>query len=105
MIKTTSSVINNRNTTVDGNTNSNANSGVMLAGTVASVFDLGINVRALARVTVSVVGNTFAAGVQGADAQGKYVIGTAPCAASPCIITTGGGANYRVTSGSLRLAE
>lgn len=119
-------VTNNRNTTVDGNTNSAGNSGVTLAGTAASVFDLGttvspggntftgndtgsettgINVRAAAGVVVSAVGNTFAAGMQGADAQGKYVIGTAPCAASPCLVTSGGGGNYRVTSGSLRLAE
>jgi hypothetical protein len=30
------------------------------------------------------VGNTFAPNVQGANAQGKYQLGTAPCAASSC---------------------
>jgi hypothetical protein len=42
-------------------------------------------------VTVSAVGNTFAPNVQGANAQGKYQLGTAPCSASSCNVTTGAG--------------
>ena len=56
-------------------------------------------------MTVSAVGNTFAPNVQGANAQGKYQLGTAPCSASSCNLTTGAGANYRITSGTLRLAQ
>ncbi len=56
-------------------------------------------------MTVSAVGNTFAPNVQGANAQGKYQLGTAPCGASSCNLTSGSGANYRVNSGTLRLAQ
>jgi hypothetical protein len=56
---------------------------------------------------VRAVGNTFMANVQGADAQGKYQLGIAPCGASSCSLTSTSapGANFRITSGTLRLAE
>jgi len=56
-------------------------------------------------VTVSAVGNTFAPNVQGANAQCNYQLGTAPCSASSCNLTSGAGANYRISSGTLRLAQ
>lgn len=107
------------------NTNIADNSGITLAGTAASSYDLGtlaspggnvftgnttgsqtsgINVRAAAGVTVHAAGNTFIAGTQGANGAGKYVLGSAPCTASICNVTSGAGANYRVTSGTLTLA-
>ncbi len=109
-----------------GNSNQPGNSGVTMAGAAASVYDLGtlaspggnvfagnntgsqttnLNVAVAAGVTVSAVGNTFALNVQQADAQGKYKLGTAPCGASSCNLSTGSGVNYRITGGSLRLAE
>jgi hypothetical protein len=62
-------------------------------------------VKVNAGVTVSAVGNTFDASLQSASAAGAYVLGTAPCGASTCNLTTGTGPNYRVASGTLRLAE
>jgi hypothetical protein len=108
-----------------GNTNTADNSGITLGGTAASSYDLGtlaspggnvftgnttgnqtsgIHVRVAAGVTVQAAGNTFIAGVQGANGAGKYVLGSAPCAASTCNLTSGAGANFRVTSGTLTLA-
>jgi hypothetical protein len=119
------SVVDNKST-VGSNASSSDNSGVTLAGNAASVFDLGtaaspgnnviqgntssaqtsgLNVNVTAGVTVNAVGNTFAPNVQGANAQGKYQLGTAPCSASTCNLTSGAGANYRITSGTLRLAQ
>ena len=57
-----------------------------------------------AGIVVSAAGNTFIAGTQGANGAGKYVLGSAPCSASTCNLTSGAGANYRVTSGALTLA-
>jgi hypothetical protein len=109
-----------------GSTNTAANSGVTMAGTAASSWDLGtlaspggntftgnttgsqtsgLNVAVAAGVTVSAVGNTFAANIQGANALGKYVLGTSPCGAASCNLTTGLGANYRVSSGTLKAAQ
>ena len=109
-----------------GNSNQPGNSGITMRGSAASTYDLGtaaspgnnviqgnttgsqttgLLVDVAAGVTVSAVGNTFAAGVQGANAQGQYQLGTAPCGASSCNLTTGAGANYRITSGTLRLAQ
>ena len=109
-----------------GNSNQPGNSGITLAGSAASSFDLGtlaspgnnlfagnttgsqttgINVEAAAGVTVSAVGNMFAPNLQQADAQGKYKLGSAPCGAASCNLTTGAGANYRVIGGTLRLAQ
>ena len=65
----------------------------------------GINVVVAAGVVVNAVGNTFIAGTQGSSAQGKFVLGSSPCGATTCLLTTGAGANYRVTSGTLKLAE
>lgn len=108
------------------NANSSDNSGVTMAGNASSSFDLGtaaspgtnliagntssvqttgLNVSVAAGVTVSAVGNTFAPNIQGANAQGKYQLGTAPCGASSCNVSSGSGANYRVNSGTLRLAQ
>jgi hypothetical protein len=108
-------IADNRNTTVDGNTNNNGNSGVTLAGTVASSFDLGtaadpggntltgndtgnattnLNVKVNAGVTVSAVGNTFDASLQSATAAGVYLLGSAPCAVSTCNLTTGTGPKH-----------
>ena len=58
-------------------------------------------------ITVRAVGNTFLPNVQGTNPQGKYVLGTAPCGPSGCDVTStvGAGANFRITTGSLRLAE
>ncbi len=116
----------NRNLVVNGNTNTEANSGITLAGSAASVFDLGtgadpggntfvgnntgnatsnLNVKANAAVVVSAVGNTFDPSIQTASATGTYALGTAPCSAGSCNLIAGAGANYRVTSGTLRLAE
>lgn len=109
-----------------GNSNQPSNSGLTMAGSAASSFDLGtlaspggnlfvgnttgnltsgINVEVAAGVTVNAVGNTFAANTQQADAQGKYKLGTAPCAALNCNLTSGAGTNYRVSSGVLRLVQ
>jgi hypothetical protein len=119
-------IADNRNIVNNGNTNAEANSGITLAGTAASVFDLGtgadpggntfvgndtgnatsnLNVKVNAAVVVSAVGNTFDPSIQAASATGTYALGTAPCSAGSCNLTTGAGANYRVTSGTLRLAE
>jgi hypothetical protein len=54
--------------------------------------------------SVSAVGNTWAAGLQGANASGQYVLGSAPCSASSCAVTSGTGVNYVITGGSLTLA-
>jgi hypothetical protein len=118
-------VVDNKST-AGSNASSSSNSGVTMAGNVSSVFDIGtaaspgnnsiqgntssaqtsgLNVDVAAGVTVSAVGNTFAPNVQGANAQGKYQLGTAPCGASSCDLTSGAGANYRVTGGTLRLAQ
>ncbi|MEO5845586.1 MAG: hypothetical protein ABIQ33_12185, partial [Caldimonas sp.] len=111
-----------------GNTNQSSNSGVTLAGNATSLYDLGtasspgnnviagnttgnqttgLNVAVAPGVTVRAVGNTFSAGVQGADGLGKYQLGTAPCGPSGCDLTStaSSGANFRVGSGVLRLAE
>jgi hypothetical protein len=99
-----------------------------LGGNATSVFDLGtgadpgdntftgndtgnattnLNVSVNAAVLVSAVGNTFDASTQGASATGRYALGNAPCGAGSCdlVTGTGTGANYRITSGTLRLAE
>ena len=57
--------------------------------------------------TVRAVGNTFIAGVQGADGAGNDQLGTAPCGAASCDLssTAGSGANVRIASGTLRLAQ
>lgn len=120
------SVQNNKNTTVDGNTNSAENSGLTLGGDALSTFDLGtladpglnvitgndtgsattnLRVKVNAGVTVSAVGNTFVASTQGASAAGAYVLGATPCGSTTCDLTTGSGVNYLVASGTLRLAE
>ena len=119
-------IIVDNKSTAGSNANSSDNSGVTMAGSASSVFDLGtaaspgsnliqgntssaqasgLNVNVAAGVTVSAVGNTFAPNVQGANAQGKYQLGTAPCSASSCNLTSGAGANYRISSGTLRLAQ
>lgn len=119
-------IADNRNSVDNGNTNAESNSGLTMAGTAASVFDLGtgadpggntfvgndtgnatsnLNVKVNAAVVVSAVGNTFDPSVQAADAAGAYALGTAPCSASSCNLISGTGANYRVTTGTLRLAE
>lgn len=119
------SVVDNKSV-LGGNSNQPGNSGITMFGSASSTYDLGtaaspgnnliqgnttgsqttgLNVNVAAGVIVSAVGNTFAAGVQGANAQGKYLLGAAPCSASSCNLTTGSGANYRVTSGTLRLAQ
>jgi hypothetical protein len=116
----------NRNIVNNGNTNAEANSGLTLAGTAASLFDLGtgadpggntfvgndtgnatsnLNVKVNPAVVVSAVGNTFDPSIQAATAAGTYALGTPPCSAGSCNLTSGAGANYRVTSGTLRLAE
>ena len=77
----------------------------LIQGNTSSAQTSGLNVNVASGVTVSAVGNTFAPNVQGANAQGKYQFGTAPCGASSCNVTSGAGANYRVTSGTLRLAQ
>jgi hypothetical protein len=119
-------IADNRNVIDNGNTNAESNSGLTLAGTAASVFDLGtgadpgdntfvgndtgngtsnLNVKVNAAVVVSAVGNTFDPSLQAASAAGTYALGTAPCSAGSCNLTTGTGANYRVSSGTLRLAQ
>jgi len=119
-------VVDNKSNIGFGNAVASDNSGVTMAGNASSTFDLGtaaspgnnliqgntsgpqttgLNVNAAAGVTVSAVGNTFAPNVQGANALGKYQLGSAPCGASTCNVTTGAGANYRVNSGTLRLAQ
>ena len=116
----------NRNIVDNGNTNALSNSGLTLGGNATSVFDLGtgadpggntftgndtgnqttnLNVSVNAAVVVSAVGNSFDASTQGASATGTYALGSAPCSAGSCDLTTGSGANYRVSSGTLRLAE
>ena len=120
-------VVDNKST-IGSNAASSDNSGVTMAGNSASSFDLGtaaspgtnliqgntssaqtsgLNVNVAPGVTVRAVGNTFAPGVQGANAQGKYQLGTAPCGSTGCDLTNsaGNGANFRITSGTLRLSE
>ncbi len=67
----------------------------------------GLNVAVAPGVTLRSVGNTFIAGVQGADALGKYQLGAPPCGPSGCDLTStaSSGANFRIGSGVLRLAE
>lgn len=102
------------------------NSGLVLAGDATSTFDLGtgaspggnlfeanssgasstnLAVRTSAAVVVSAVGNRWDAGVQGTDAAKHFNLGTAPCGPAACDVTSGTGANYRVSSGTLRLAQ
>jgi len=125
-LKLRNMIIVDNKSTAGSNANSSDNSGVTMAGSASSVFDLGtaaspgnnlvqgntssaqtsgLNVNVAAGVTVSAVGNTFAPNVQGANAQGKYQLGTAPCSASSCNLTAGSGANYRISGGTLRLAQ
>ena len=125
-LKLRNTTIFDNKSTLGSNASSSNNSGVTMAGSAASVFDLGtaaspgnnliegntssaqtsgLNVNVATGVTVSAVGNTFAPNVQGANAQGKYQLGTAPCSASSCNLTSGTGANYRIVSGTLRLAQ
>ena len=110
------------------NTNQVDNSGVTMRGNASSGFDLGsgaspgnnvfagnttgsqttgLNVGVAPGLTVRAVGNTFIAGVQGADAGGKYQLGTAPCGPTSCDLgsTASSGANFRIASGTLRLAQ
>lgn len=125
-LKLRNMIIVDNKSTAGGNASASDNSGVTMAGSAASVWDLGtaaspgnnliqgntssaqtsgLNVNVAAGVTVQAVGNTFAPNTQQADAQGKYKLGTAPCGASSCNLTSGAGANFRVTSGTLRLAQ
>ena len=118
-------VINNASLST-GNTNTASNSGLTLAGNASSSYDLGtgaspggntftgnnsgnqtsgVNVAVAGGVTVQAVGNTFIANNQSANAQGKYLLGSSPCGVSSCNLTSGSGANYRITSGTLRLAQ
>ncbi len=125
-LKLRNMIIVDNKSTAGSNASSSSNSGVTMAGNASSVFDLGtaaspgtnliqgntssaqtsgLNVNVAAGVTVNAVGNTFAPNVQGANAQGKYQLGAAPCSASSCNLTSGIGANFRITSGTLRLAQ
>jgi hypothetical protein len=55
-------------------------------------------------VVVHAVGNTFDAGEQGADENGRYRVNEPPCPTGfTCDVTSGAGVNYRVESGALRL--
>ncbi len=117
------SITDNRSTVANGNVDSG---GITVAGTAGSAFDLGtaaspggntitgnttggvttgLSVKPSAGVIVSAVGNTFAAGVQGANPSGQYVLGSPPCGATACDLSSGTGENYRVTSGVVRLAQ
>jgi hypothetical protein len=124
-------VENNRASVSNGSSNHPENNGISAGGDATSIFDLGTaampgnnifrgnrtppqsgapaqthNIFVRNNVTVLAVGNTFDANTQGADANGKYALGTGPCAAtSPCEITSADGVNYRVAAGKLRLAE
>jgi len=121
------SIVDNKST-LGSNAASSDNSGVTMAGNASSGFDLGsaaspgnnvitgntssaqttgLNVAVAPGVTVRAAGNTFIANVQGASALGKYQLGTAPCGASSCDLgsTGGNGANFRIASGTLRLAD
>ena len=109
-----------------GNSNQPGSSGVTLTGNLGSMHDLGtsvspggnffagnttgsettgLNVDVGLGTIVRAVGNTFIQGAQGAGAQGKYQLGTSPCGAFSCNLTTGIGANFRITSGTLQLAQ
>ncbi|MFO0722554.1 MAG: Ig-like domain-containing protein [Myxococcota bacterium] len=79
--------------------------GNIITGNATSASTSGIVVSTGASVVVRAVGNRFQPSTQGSDASGGYALGSGPCGASACDLTTGSGANYRVTSGSLRLAE
>jgi hypothetical protein len=63
----------------------------------------GVYVTTPATVAMA-VGNTWAPSVQGADAEGKYVVNGAG-AKLDVTVANGWGANYRVVQGTLRLAE
>lgn len=97
-----------------------------LAGDGTSSFDLGtlaapgnntlaatstrVRVSVAANVTVSAVGNTWGANLQGADAQGKYTTASSACGgANPCDVTLGSGLNYTFfnagAGAKLRLAQ
>ncbi|MEO5883691.1 MAG: Ig-like domain-containing protein [Caldimonas sp.] len=118
-------VIDNRSL-ANGNSNQPGNSGITIGGSASSGFDLGsgsspgnngftgnttgdqtsgLNVAVSPGITVRAVGNTWIAGQQGSNVSGNYLLGTAPCGSSSCSVTGGAGVNYRVTSGTLRLAE
>ncbi|MCU0919052.1 MAG: Ig-like domain-containing protein [Burkholderiaceae bacterium] len=105
-----------RNSTIAGNGSGAAGQGgIRLVGAATAVFDLGsaadpggnsltgsdvqgpaLRVEVQPNVTVSAVGNQWLPLTQGADASGRYAGSVLP--------TTGSGANYVITSGSLRLA-
>ncbi|MFO0751257.1 MAG: DUF1565 domain-containing protein [Myxococcota bacterium] len=108
------------------NIDRNDNSGIVLKGAAGSSFDLGTaadpglntirdNTQGAATaslwlnsagVIAYASGNTWDASVQGTDAAGHFVLGTAPCGASaPCDAVSGGGTVFRVNAGTLRLIE
>lgn len=100
--------------TIAGNGSGAADQGgVVMAGSAASVWNLGQNglgantllgangspavrVAVPAGVTVDASGNTWTPSVQGADASGRYT--------GDALATGGSGTNYVVTGGALRLA-
>ncbi len=71
---------------------------------VAASAGTGLVVKTHSSVTVTAVGNTWAAGAQGADATGQYKFGTAPCGANSCTVSTGSGQNFVWQSGALKLS-
>jgi len=79
--------------------------GNTFAGNDPSISEAtGIYVNVANGVVVSAQGNAFTANQQGADALGHYSLGIAPCGETSCDVTSGAGANYRIDSGTLRLA-
>ncbi|MEO8080386.1 MAG: right-handed parallel beta-helix repeat-containing protein, partial [Caldimonas sp.] len=112
-----------RNSTIQGNGNTSvARPAIFLGGTAGSTFNLGdgtnpggnvladnanVNlwVNTDRAVLVKAVGNRWTASAQGADASGHYVVPSGLCGTTPCDLTSGAGANFKVLFGTLRLVE
>lgn len=95
---------------------------LVLGGAAGSSFDLGtaaspgnntftnnptysLHLKVPAGVTVQAAGNTWAPGIQGSDANGRYTAASPTCSEIPCEVVSGSGLNYFVTSGVLRLVD
>jgi hypothetical protein len=116
-----------RGSNVSDNNGSASSGGVVLQGNAASVFDLGsqvspggntlrnngttstgLRMAVAAGLRVDAVGNNWNLAVQGSNAAGAYVAGSALCGgANPCDVAAGSGLNFvvGVAGASLRLVH
>ena len=128
-LKLRNMIVVDNQSTVGGNANSSDNSGVTMAGNASSAFDLGTGIvarqqpdrrqhqqRADERASTSASRRASRCARSATPScrtcraptpKGKYQLGTAPCGSSSCDVTSTAstGANFRITTGTLRLAE